>query len=291
MVAPSAHSHRLARVVALLGAVAVVASCLLTLLVKDQWEVRPSADSAQSQPVWQLWIAPSLGALAILLMRACTRARPTWQLDPLQRRRVDVEAGLLALCAFAFAATLVGFGARDPLYFVAKVVLLVVLPGLVLIVGRRACGPLSTPAPADSSLSAAAPVAVWAAAAYATPLAPHPVDLGMDAVGVALVLGGGFVVNAVVEEVFYRRWLLTRLQPIAGTAAAILWSAIAWSAWHAAIQGVGSLDVDLAAVIARHLAMGVFLGLLWTRHRRMWPILTVHGLLNSVPVLLELVPA
>lgn len=291
MVVPSANTHRLARVVALVGAVVVVASCLLILLVNAHWEVRASADSTQSHPIWQLWIAPSLGALAVCLTTARNRARPAWQLDPLQRRRVDVEAGLLALCALAFAATLVGFGARDPFYVVAKVVLLVVLPGLVLIVGRRACGPLSIPGPADSSLSAVIPVAVWVAAAYVTPLAPDPVVLGMDAVGVVLVLGGGFLVNAVVEEVFYRRWLLTRLQATVGATAAILCSAIAWSAWHAAIQGVGSLDVDLAAVIARHLPMGVFLGLLWTRHRRMWPILTVHGLLNSVPVLLGLVPS
>lgn len=290
MVVPSANTHWSTHVVALLGAVAVVASCLLILLVNDQWEVRASADSAQSQPIWQLWIPPSLGALAVFLVTR-NRARPVWQLDPLQRRRVDVEAGLLALCALAFAATLVAFGSRDPLYVVAKVVLLVVLPGLTLIVGRRACGPLPIPGPANSSLLAVVPVAVWAAAAYATPLAPDPVDLGMDAVGVVLVLGGGFVVNAVVEEVFYRRWLVTRLQAIAGATAAILWSAIAWSAWHAAIQGVGSLGVDLAAVIARHLPMGVFLGLLWIRRRRMWPILTVHGLLNSVPVLLGLVPS
>lgn len=290
MVVSSAQSHRPARAVALLGAALVVASCLLILLVNGQWEVRASADSAQSQPIWQLWMAPSLGAVAVFLVTR-NRARPAWELDPRQRRRVDVEAGLLALCAVAFATTLVVFEARDPLYVVAKVVLLVVLPGLALIVGRRACGPLPMPSPADSSLLAVVPIAVWAAAAYATPLAPDPVDLGMDAVGVVLALGGGFVVNAVVEEVFYRRWLVTRLQAIVGTAAAILWSAIAWSAWHAAIQGVGSLDVDLAAVIARHLPMGVFLGLLWTRLRRMWPILTVHGLLNSVPVLLGLIPS
>ena len=209
----------------------VVASCLLILLVNAQWGVRASADSARSQPIWQLWIAPSLGALAVFLVTR-NRAWPAWQLDPPQRRRVDVEAGLLALCAVAFAATLVGFGARDPLYVVVKVVLLVVLPGLVLLVGRRACGPLPMPSPADSSLSAVVPVTVWAAAAYATPLAPDAVDLGMDAIGVVLVLGGVFVVNAVVEEVFYRRWLLTRLQGVVGTAAAILWSAIAWSAWH-----------------------------------------------------------
>jgi hypothetical protein len=34
--------------------------------------------------------------------------------------------------------------------------------------------------------------------------------------------------------------------------------------------------------------LGLYLGYLWSRYRRMWPLITVHGAVNVLPVLLSL---
>ncbi|WP_433004962.1 CPBP family glutamic-type intramembrane protease [Kribbella sp. CA-294648] len=34
--------------------------------------------------------------------------------------------------------------------------------------------------------------------------------------------------------------------------------------------------------------LGLFLGYLWSRYRRMWPLITVHGAINSVGLFLSL---
>lgn len=76
---------------------------------------------------------------------------------------------------------------------------------------------------------------------------------GFDVANVAVILTGGFLVKAVIEEIFYRRWLQTRLETTFGIPAAIGSASILWAVWHAGIQGIGSLDVNLAAAIANHL--------------------------------------
>ncbi|BBY31797.1 CPBP family intramembrane glutamic endopeptidase [Mycolicibacterium sediminis] len=97
----------------------------------------------------------------------------------------------------------------------------------------------------------------------------------------------GFLLNAVVEEFFYRRWLQTRWERVLGGVwPGIIVSSLTWASWHIAIQGTVDWVVDVANVVANQGVTGLFLGLLWQRHRAMSPLLLVHGLMNANPLAL-----
>jgi len=136
----------------------------------------------------------------------------------------------------------------------------------------------------------AVPVLAWALLTYVGPLAKPPSGFGstVDPVTLVAVLAVGFLLNAVLEEVFYRRWLQSRWEAVIGAWPAIVLSSLLWASWHVALQGRGDLPLDLAAVFVNQGVTGLFLGFLWSRYRRMWPLLVVHGLVNSGSILLGL---
>jgi membrane protease YdiL (CAAX protease family) len=125
-------------------------------------------------------------------------------------------------------------------------------------------------------LTPAVPVAAWMALAYVGPFAAP--STGRATV---LILLGGFAINALVEERFYRMWLQSRLELAFGRWPAVLAASLLWSAWHVAIQSTGRPAVDLATVVAHQGVLGLFLGYLWARYRRVWPLLVVHGAINA----------
>ncbi|PFG99031.1 CAAX prenyl protease-like protein [Saccharopolyspora erythraea NRRL 2338] len=134
------------------------------------------------------------------------------------------------------------------------------------------------------------PVAAWFAISSVGPFATPPSDYGrtVDPVTLLVTIAVVFAVNAVLEEVFYRRWLQSSCEALLGRWPAIVLASLLWASWHIGIQGTGPLPDDLASVLVNQGVQGLFLGYLYSKHRRMWPILTVHGLTNSAPILLGL---
>ncbi len=133
-------------------------------------------------------------------------------------------------------------------------------------------------------------MAVWLALSYATPLAVPASDWGRTVTPVELVvtLLVAFAVNALLEEVFYRRWLQTRWESLLGRWPAIVLASLVWAVWHVAIQGTGRPARRPGHGDGQPRGAGLFLGYLWSRYRRMWPLLVVHGAVNAMPVLLGL---
>ncbi|WP_146251332.1 CPBP family intramembrane glutamic endopeptidase [Nocardia tenerifensis] len=91
---------------------------------------------------------------------------------------------------------------------------------------------------------------------------------------------GVFVLNAMLEEIFYRVWLQTRLEAGVGRWPAILVTALVFASWHAVIHGGNGFGVDLAAAFVHIGGYGVFLGYLWSRYRNPWLLFLVHGIIN-----------
>jgi membrane protease YdiL (CAAX protease family) len=263
---------------ALLGAgVATYVLAAAVLVATGTSRIRYSGDHDGTIPVWHVWV-PALAAS--LVARAIPpRIGPTAPVEPTDGERDRVELRWCVAAAVAFA-TLPLFGTPPPdaLYLAMKIGLLVVLPSVVLPDGGwwpfRSARPV--PLPGWQRLGPVAAVATWLALAYAGPfVAPST--------GRATVLGvlGGFVLNAVVEERFYRVLLQTRLEAAFGRWPAILTASLLWSAWHVAIQSTGEPAVDLATVVAHQGVLGLFLGYLWSRYRRIWPLLAVHAAVNA----------
>lgn len=270
----------------------LIAVAIVWLWVAGDGRVRPSADSPATVPVWQLWVAPAVGIVALMLTPNPASRREQEPVPP--PRSAGGKTLVLVVLAIAFIITMAvantlkpaDFG---PIYLVSKIVLLVFVPLLVL----RGTRFTSTPSPRQRQRVGAwplVPITCWFVTAYATPLAPQlnaaQAELADDLATLAIVLVVGFVLNAVIEEVFYRRWLQTRVETVLGHTSGILWATVLWALWHIGLQSIGRLDLDLSAVLAGHAMAGIFLGMLWSRYRRMWPILLVHGLLNATLLLI-----
>lgn len=275
--------------IALATGVLVWLAALVTVALNGG-RVRPSADSADTMAMWHAWVAPAVGILAISVLGwRCRHRAPA----PAPTRGVRIQVLVLTLSGIAFIAVLALAGGTDPTFTVSKVLLLVVVPLIVfgLVRDGRAAAP-STGSSAPTRLwrhgAAAVIVLLWGVAKYCLPLAGEgPASTGErpDPLILATILVVGFIVNALIEELFYRRWLQTRVQALIGTCPAIIWVSILWALWHATIQGTGEPVVDIAAVILNQGVTGLFFGLLWARLRLLWPLLVAHGAMNAVPLL------
>ncbi|TDM39666.1 CPBP family intramembrane metalloprotease [Macrococcoides goetzii] len=106
----------------------------------------------------------------------------------------------------------------------------------------------------------------------------HKYDIPYD----YLIIGAtiSFILNAVLEELFYRSWLQTRLEPLLSFIPAIFITSILWALWHMGIQYHSNILLTFANVIVFHSITGIFLGLLWLKYRNIILNIFVHGLLN-----------
>ncbi len=273
---------------ALNGAIVMVAGtaiygcALLIVAFVGDGRLRFTADNAGTVPMWHPWIPAVVGIALVLL----TRHPPA----PLPCRatgtRVRVEAVALLSLALCFTVLLEVLGPEEPHYTVLKLALLLCGPATVFAMSRRWPQPHTVQEHRAGWLPLI-PVIGWSACHLMLSATRPAGESGMDLPSLLVVLLIGFLLNAVIEELFYRRWLQSRWAALLGGVwPAIVLSSITWASWHIAIQGSGNLLADLANVIANQGVTGLFLGLLWQRHQVLWPLLVVHGLMNVDPFMI-----
>ncbi|MFC9970826.1 CPBP family intramembrane glutamic endopeptidase [Spirillospora sp. NPDC127200] len=238
--------------------------------------------------VSSLWAAalPPLAAivLARLFAPASEGASPLADLPASRLRR---ETWVLVTAAVLLA--LVAPQAQGGLYPLVKVLFLLVVPLVALrVIGRG--GPKAKAVPAPVVWLAPLPaVLAWFLLSHVGPLAvpltqdlPDPVTL---VVGSLITL----LTASVLEEVFYRGWLQTRLEALYGRWPAIMVSALLFALMHSSrINGDDPL-AGLATIIAFQGVFGLMLGYLWSRYRNFWIIVFIHVVSNLVlvPLLIE----
>ncbi|MFI7616581.1 lysostaphin resistance A-like protein [Nonomuraea terrae] len=260
-----------------LGGLLLIAGSAVWLVLNDATGIRHSADHDGTIPMWERWIPVAAGLLVARLVPPRT---PPETYEP-PERALGVQAGVLLTAGVLFAVTLRLVGGGEPAHTLLKLLLLLAVP-LVLFRLTRAVR-VGAPDPATwRRYGPVAPVAVWLLLSHVGPAAVPPSSSWAGA-SPAYVLAGVvvvFAVNALLEEVFYRRWLQTRWERILGRWPAILLASPAFAAWHVGIMGTGDLTLDLASVFVNQGVQGLFLGYLWSNYRMMWPILVVHGAIN-----------
>lgn len=271
----------------LVAGLAVIAGSAVWLVLNGGIDVRYSADHAGTVPMWHRWI-PALAGL-VLLRLVPPRAAPVD--DAPTGRGVHVQAVVLLVSAVLFAVTLRLAGGGEPAHTLLKLILLLAVPALLFWLSRRSATdrePVRERHAAWHRYGPVVPVAAWLALTYTGPLAVPPSDYaaGVGLVTLLVTVGVVFVVNSLLEEVFYRRWLQSRWEEILGLWPAIVLASLLWAAWHVGIQGTGHLSADLSSAFVNQGVQGLFLGYLWSRYRLMWPILVVHGAMNAAPILL-----
>ncbi|MEU4835605.1 type II CAAX endopeptidase family protein [Streptosporangium sp. NPDC023615] len=290
-----------AGLVVLVTGLALIAGSALWLALTSGGEIRYTSDHAGTRPMWHVWIPVLAGLVLTWLMPSPPRAAAVS--GPSAGRALHLQAGVLLASAVVFAVALrlvTGGGhAPEPAYTILKVVLLLAVPMLLFrLTGRDAVQREAVRERPDvrhrswHRYGPAVPVAAWIVLSqigpFAQPSGEGDRTAGLDLVTLLIVMIVVFAVNALLEEVFYRRWLQTRWEHVIGPLPAVVLASLLFAAWHIGIHGTGHLPTDLATVFVNQGAQGLFLGFLWSRYRLMWPILTVHGVLNAGSVLLDM---
>ncbi len=263
--------------VATLGIGAIGAASLVAAL--SGRGLRFTADSMGTIPWWQPWAPVAAG----LLVALAVRGRGTAVDGPQAPSHLRPQAWILLACGVAFAAALIVLGPAEPKYTALKLGLLLMVPAVVFALDRRWGRRWPDPA-ARAGWTPVPAVIAYLAVYLALSERGENFLAGVPLLDAILLLLVGFAMNALLEEVFYRRWLLTRWRAVLGPWAAIALSAVVWASWHIAIQGSGDLPLDALNVLANQGVSGLFLGFLWLRYRVMWPLLVIHGVWNANPV-------
>ncbi|MEW4426823.1 type II CAAX endopeptidase family protein [Paenibacillus pabuli] len=275
----------------------IMFAAVLWLVWTGSLSIRYTADHEGVIPIWHSWLPAFLGILLIRLIPYKSQNHPSFQQR--ERHHLVVQSIVLLMSGVLFTAALVTIdpqGLHFELYYLAfKLTTLLCIPLIFLLIYRKTTGAQQEiiSAKPRSRRNVIAPliiIVVWGYLKFYSPIAqPEGVIEATDLTELFLLVLIGFIINSVLEEVFYRVWLQTRLEALLGRWPAILLVSILWSIWHVAIQGYGQWDIDVATVIANHGVTGLFLGYLWARYRKVWVIILIHGLINASPhVLLQI---
>ncbi|WP_410660989.1 CPBP family intramembrane glutamic endopeptidase [Amycolatopsis sp. lyj-112] len=288
----------------LIGGLAVFVAAPALLLATGHDTIKPSSDSDKRLSLWGA-VIPALAGMIL----ACAIPLHVPSLLPRANDRDRLKRQALALAAVAFLWPLALFLVsaigdqaqlvRD-IWGLAKPIVFLVLP-LVLLRILRPPGepdpfrlrPAWWPRHAWQWLGPVPAVLafgwLYVLGPFAAPLPtaedyPDPVFL---AVGATLTF---FTAN-VLEEVFFRGMLQTRLEALFGRWPGILLASLLFAWLHLPTHAQGTsawagLPLTLGAIVAFQGVFGLFTGYLWSRYRTLWAPIAAHTAMNTFPLLL-----
>lgn len=264
--------------------VTLVSIAVVMVALPEGTEVS-SDSSAPALPYWVI-IGPSVvGILLTLLLPPRQTPMPT---VPLRRGRLlmTTAALLVLLAVFTIVVTLGLVQGED--YILVKFVLFMVLPAVLLLVVRGSLRIETRP----GAWRWWAPLVVLAVWFYLTEVAPWnpPYDPGDVDTGFLIVAAVATAITASVgEELFFRRWLQTRMEALLGAWAGIGVTSVLFGLMHLGSHGSGDLWLDVARVIAVQGTFGWFLGVMWWRYRNLTLVILAHLISNGWGVVVYLV--
>lgn len=264
------------------------------LLWSGQTDIRYTADHQGTISIWNIW-TPAL--VCILLIRIVPFHLPSYNpLAELTKKQLTIQSLIFLVGAILFPITFLlvnSKGTSYQLWYIGlKLGLLLIIPWVLLRYYRTPSK--NEPAPERPRLlirwmwvSPIFIMVVWIYLTYFSVFtSPRNSSQIVDPTTLIIILLFGFLINSLLEELFYRVWLQTRLERLLGSWPAIFLTSILWSIWHIAIQGTGEWSTDLATVISNQGITGIFLGYLWSRYRNVWVLILIHGIMNAPPYLL-----
>jgi uncharacterized protein len=264
-------------------------------LVGNGWtDIRYTSDHQGTISIWSIWVPAFVG---IILIRIIPFHLSVYNpIGYLTKQQLTTQSIIFLSGAILFPVTLLLVDDKSSTfqlwYIGLKLALLLLLPWLVVrIFQSQSMNDTLTERPQTLTrwmgFSPLLIVGVWIYLSYFSVFsAPHTSSKIADPMSMIIMLCSSFLINSVLEELFYRVWLQTRLERWLGTWPAILLTSILWAIWHIAIQSTGQWSTDVVTVISNQGIIGIFLGYLWSRYRNVWAIILIHGILNAPPYLL-----
>jgi len=269
----------------------IIFAAVLWLVWTGNLNIRYTADHEEVIPIWHSMLPAFLGIFLIHMIPYQSHDSSIFQ--QMEKQHLVVQSIVLLLSGVLFTVSLITInqqGLHFQLYYLAfKLTTLLFIPLILLLIYRKMTGGQQDiisvkPRTRRHVIVPLIVIVVWCYLRFYSPIAqPEGAIVATDMTELLLLMLIGFMINSVLEEVFYRVWLQTRLEALLGRWPAILLVSILWSIWHVAIQGNGQWDIDVATVIANHGVTGLFLGYLWAHYRKLWVIILIHGLMNASP--------
>lgn len=286
-----AGDHERVRTRALTAAgAAVFAAATAALLLTGHTEIQASAD-AEAPPI------PLAGAVllplaaGLVLTRLVPRRLPV--LAPAgaaDRPALARQAGTLVGLALGFSLLVLVVGG-GVLYAPAKLAVLAGGAWWVLRRWRADPGADRHRAALGRRWRLLGPVPAVLAWGYLAHYGPNAGDQDLTAyrdLDRAFLIGAmilTFLTASVLEEVFYRIILQTRLEALLGRWPAIMATALLFAAMHTHRFTDGPLWPAIAVVVVFNGGFGLFVGYLWARYRAAWAIIAVHAAVNALALL------
>lgn len=272
--------NRTVRFTIVISTMLLILISLIYMLVVHNGMVQVSADFEDETAIWQVWII----ALFPLLMTL----RP-WDKEQIQPLYKEVPKSTWALVTLAVVLILLMIVTPKSyvfdLFYIYKLILLFAIP--IIIIKRDSVREIMTIKTVRRWKEPLLVVVVWLVFYILSPLseaATYEIDFFTLLIGALISL----ILNAVVEELFYRKWLQSRLEAALGIWPAICVSAVLWALWHTGIQGSGGLIDSTAHALVLHGMMGLFLGYFWAKYRNIWLLIFIHGMMNFPMILITM---
>ncbi|TQO19894.1 membrane protease YdiL (CAAX protease family) [Rhodoglobus vestalii] len=272
--------RRVGRWIVIAGAMLWAISLVIVVVVSPQGAVVSSDPGAKSIAHWIRLLPSAVGIALVLLLPRPAPPRPA---TVGERRPFTITTFALVSLAVVFPLAAANIPLEGELYVLGKLVLFMVIPGVLLLLARRSVKIQWNRQP-SRWWAPAIVVVVWTVLSQIAPWNPRFEIAGLDpnfvmvaAVATALTAGVG-------EELFYRRWLQTRLEAGLGAWPGIVAASLAFALMHLASRGTGDIVFDVARVIVAQGSFGLFLGVMWWRYRNLTAIIIIHIFTNGWPV-------
>src|SRR5699024_6994732 len=212
--------NRTVRFTIVISTMLLILISLIYMLLVHNGMVQVSADFEEETAIWQVWII----ALFPLLMTL----RP-WDKEQIQPLYKEVPKSTWALVTLAIVLILLMIVTPKSyvfdLFYIYKLILLFVIP--LIIIKRDSVREIMTIKTVRRWKEPLLVVVVWLVFYMLSPLSEastYEIDF------LTLLLGEliSLILNAVLEELFYRKWLQSRLEAALGIWPAICVSAVLW---------------------------------------------------------------
>ena len=233
--------------------------------------IQTSADTKDKTHFMNIWLIYLIPLVVLFVLPLHFKFQPLIQ-KPLKSERILLILGVLYI-VLVFLTPKPYF----EFFYIYKFVLLFLFP--LWIIKREKLSILSKANPVIDWSLASIVYVIWLVL-YFSPL-NNLSNISYDEPYLFVLIFAiiSILMNAVLEEAFYRVWLQTRLEHL-GIVSSVCISTVLWSLWHAGIQGQGNL-LDLSAkALVTHALAGIFLGFFWAKYRNIYLLILIHICMN-----------
>ena len=281
---PSMKPTSLGRVVLIVCVVIAAASLAIVVVALPQGAPTSRDPGAPVVPWWVVLLPAVVGiALAAVLP---PRAPVQPAVVENRSRHAAATWSLLALAvAFPLVSGVFGLGGNEG-YVIAKLLLLIAIPAVIVGVLRGVR--LERVRGAWRWWAAAVVVVIWTVLSQVAPWNPASDLSGFDPTALIVSATATAITAGLGEELFYRRWLQTRLEASLGVWAGIALASLMFALMHLGSHSTGEPVLDVARVVVAQGSFGLFMGVLWWKYRNLTAIVVAHVIANGWPVGVEL---